>query len=115
MKISDKTTEGQKKKQSRLEPLKSSSSKAVKYQMRLFVAGKERNSVIAERNINNICSTYLEGDFKLELVDVFKDFSSAIEENILVTPALVIDKPEKVVIFGNLQEEEKVLAALGQL
>lgn len=113
MKISEQIGKTSNKNQSRLTPLRRNSIKTEKYQMRLFIAGNESNSVIAQKNINEICVSNLKGKFQLEIIDVFKDFTAAIEENILVTPALIIDEPKKMKIFGNLQETEKVLSALG--
>lgn len=95
------------------EPLRKH-AKAV-YQMRLFIAGDEPNSVIARKNIQQICSGHLNKNYTLQVIDVFEDFTEAIKENILVTPALVVDQPKKLKIFGNLQEQDKVLAALGLL
>ena len=85
----------------------------VEYKMRLFVAGDETNSRQAKRNIDEICSQYLAGNFELVVIDVFEDFAIALQENILVTPALLLDKPKKVKIFGNLQDRAKVVFALG--
>lgn len=113
MKISEQIGKTSNKNQSRLEPLRRNFPKTEKYQMRLFIAGNESNSVIAQKNIDEICSAHLQDSYKLEVIDVFDDFSAAIKENILVTPALVIDKPKKRKIFGNLQEKDKVLTALG--
>jgi circadian clock protein KaiB len=112
MEISEKAIDRQGKKQSQLQPLGGDPSKPAQYRMRLFVAGNEPNSAIAQKNINEICSAHLRGDFQLDVIDVFEDFGAAIEENILVTPALVIDKPKEMTIFGNLQDKAKVLAAL---
>jgi circadian clock protein KaiB len=99
-------------KNSKTEPLRKNATERFVYRMRLFVAGGEANSVIARKNINEICDAHLKGDFKLEIIDVFENFSEAIDENVLVTPALVIDKPKKVRIYGNLQDRKKVLSVL---
>ncbi len=85
------------------------------FKLRLFIAGTEPNSVIAQKNIDNLRAAYAQENFELEIIDVYQDFSRAIEENILVTPALVVDKPKKIKIFGNLDEKNKVLSALGLL
>lgn len=84
----------------------------VTYQMRLFVAGNEPNSALARQNISAICADHLEGDFDLQVIDVFKDFAVAMRENILITPALIIDKPVSVRVFGTLKDKDKVLAIL---
>jgi circadian clock protein KaiB len=86
---------------------------STKYRMRLFVAGNEPNSAIARESLDRICSTYLNDNCQVEIVDVLKDFRPALEENVLVTPALVITEPgPRAVIFGNLADTERVLAAL---
>jgi len=86
---------------------------ATKYHMRLFVAGNEPNSTVARESLNRICSTYLNGTCRVEIIDVLKDFRPALQERVLVTPALVILEPgPRTVIFGNLADTGKVLAAL---
>lgn len=83
------------------------------YSFRLFVAGDEPNSVLAKKNLSHICKEHLDGRCNIEIVDVFDDFSTAIENGIIVTPTLVLVHPEpRVKIFGNLNDTEKVVAAL---
>ncbi len=82
-------------------------------EMRLFVAGDEPNSVIAKTSLTRICSEHLAGHCHVEIVDVLKDFRPALQENILVTPALVIRHGHaRTVVFGNLTNIDRVLAAL---
>lgn len=84
-----------------------------KYHMRLFVAGNEPNSTIARESLDAICRTYLANDCQVEIIDVLKDFRPALEERVPVTPALVIAGPgPRTVVFGNLADTKKVLAAL---
>jgi circadian clock protein KaiB len=84
-----------------------------KYRMRLFVAGDEPNSAIAKEALDKICSTYLNGNCRVEIIDVLEDFRLALEEGVLVTPALVVFEPgPRTVIVGNLADTGKVLAAL---
>ncbi len=83
------------------------------YRMRLFVAGDETNSVIARVELSRICAEYLEGNCHIEVIDVLQDFRPALRENILVTPALIAEWDRwRAVIFGNLTDRNKVLAAL---
>ncbi|OHB64569.1 MAG: hypothetical protein A2Y76_11110 [Planctomycetes bacterium RBG_13_60_9] len=90
-----------------------SARKPVRYDMRLFVAGDESNSVIAKASLRKICEQYLEGDCHVEVIDVLKDFRPALRENILVTPALIIQSGKgRTVIFGNLTNMDKILTAL---
>jgi circadian clock protein KaiB len=83
------------------------------YVLRLFVAGEEPNSRQAEENLKRLCETYLKDGYRIEIVDVLEDFQSALENNVLVTPTLIlVSPPPKVTIFGNLRDTEKVFAAL---
>ena len=83
------------------------------YRMRLFVAGKERNSVMAHNNITRICLTHLQDNYTLEIIDVFENHAAAMEENILLAPTLVIDTPCRELIIGSLKNERLILTALG--
>jgi circadian clock protein KaiB len=81
--------------------------------MTLFVAGAESNSRIARNNIENLCEREIKGRFELEIIDVLEDFVAALEHGILVTPTLLITRPDPpVTILGNLTDLHKVRAAL---
>lgn len=83
------------------------------YSMRLFIAGRERNSVMARNNITKLCLTHLKDNYTLKIIDVFENHTAAMEENILLAPTLVIDTPNREIIIGNLQNELQILTALG--
>jgi circadian clock protein KaiB len=83
------------------------------YILRLFTAGEEPNSREAKENLKRLCETYLKDGCRSEIVDVLADFQSALENNVLITPTLIlVSPPPKVTIFGNLSDTRKVLAAL---
>lgn len=84
-----------------------------KYQFRLFVAGKEPNSCIAEKNLRALCLAHLASGYAIEVVDVLQDFESALQAQIMVVPALMMLAPRRVTLFGALTDETIVLAALG--
>lgn len=84
-----------------------------RYILRLYVTGTEANSLIARRNLKDICEGFLEGRCDVTVVDVLVDFDSALKEGIFMSPALVLVSPEpKAVIIGNLGDTAKVLSAL---
>ncbi|HUU27666.1 MAG TPA: circadian clock KaiB family protein [archaeon] len=84
------------------------------YRLRLFLADSEPNSLLARQNLDLFCETYLKDCYVLEVVDVFQDFRSALENGVLVTPALVVIEPQvERMIFGNLSDTRKILEALG--
>ena len=80
---------------------------------RLFVASNGPNSQQAMVNLQRLCREHLNGNCKIETIDVTKDYQAAVTNNILVTPALILVAPRPhVVILGNLSDSRKVLAAL---
>jgi circadian clock protein KaiB len=87
--------------------------KPVHHLFRLFVAGDGANSQLALTNLRSLCGEHLKGRFKIEEVDVVKDFKAAVKHNILVTPALLLITPiPRVIILGNLSDRPKVMLAL---
>ena len=80
---------------------------------RLFVAGCESNSEQAKANLARLCEEHLKGRYQIETVDVLKNPAAAQENNVLVTPTLILLRPRpKVTVFGNLSDTRQVLAAL---
>ena len=83
------------------------------YVFRLFVAGNESNSAQARKNLARLCEAHLQGRYQVETVDVLKDAVTAHENNVLVTPTLILLKPRPTVtVLGNLSDTRQVLAAL---
>ena len=83
------------------------------YVLLLFVAGDEANSLLARRNLAALCEEDLAGNCRTEIVDVLEDFEAAAKHGILLTPTLLSLKPgPEARIIGNLNEREKVRAAL---
>ncbi len=81
----------------------------VVYHFVLFVAGDEPNSVLARRNLEEICQNELLEPYELDIVNVFEDHSLALKYRVLVTPCLVMLEPSpSVMIAGTLQDTEKV-------
>jgi circadian clock protein KaiB len=84
-----------------------------RYVLRLFVAGDRPQSLQAKKNIEQICDAHLQGRCELTVFDVCKDFVTAMEHGVLLTPTLLLLSPlPRVTIIGNLSDTEKVLFAL---
>jgi circadian clock protein KaiB len=95
-------------------PAESGGGAAVSYRLMLFVAGDEKNSRLARKNLQRLCDTELGSDWQVRIVDVLEDFAPALEHNILLTPALlVLAPPPRALIIGNLSDTTKVRRALG--
>jgi circadian clock protein KaiB len=110
---SERTTRQVVRRQTQEEPADPSVTIQTRYKFRLFIAGNRPNSILAKRNIKEICLSHLSNSCELELIDVFEDFSAAIDEQIVVAPVLIVDQPIRAKIIGNLQDKAKVLAVLG--
>ena len=97
----------------RRERRRSATAGSETYVFRLFVAGNESNSTQARKNLARLCEEHLKGRYEIEIVDVLKDAATALKNNVLVTPTLILIKPHpKVTVFGNLSDTRQVLAAL---
>lgn len=82
--------------------------------LRLYVAGDAPNSMQAIANLEAICTEYLTGGHKLEVIDVLENPRRAMAEGVLVTPSLTKLSPQPVAqVVGNLSDKTRVLLALG--
>jgi len=86
---------------------------AEEYRFRLFVAGNEPNSLLAEQNLRALCAAYLPDCHHIEIIDVLQDFEAALQAMILVAPAVMMIAPHPVTLFGALTDTARTLAALG--
>ena len=95
-------TKGNKSRQSQLEFL------------RLFVAGDESNSVLAQKNLERIVAKSKIDPSLVEVVDVYEDHRTALDNKIFLTPTLLIGLRGKVArVVGNLQDVDSVVHQIG--
>ncbi|WP_413160283.1 circadian clock KaiB family protein [Capilliphycus salinus ALCB114379] len=88
--------------------------KDVHYSLRLYIAGSSLQSLIALKNLQNICDEYLAGRHELEVIDIYKQPELLQAENIVAVPTLIKVLPEPSQrMIGNLSDREKVLIGLG--
>ena len=84
-----------------------------KYMLRLFITGTTARSVLAISNLKKICEEYLEGQYELEVIDLYKNPLLATEEQIIAAPTLIKKLPLPFRrIIGDMSNEEKVLMGL---
>jgi circadian clock protein KaiB len=84
-----------------------------KYMLRLFITGSTARSVLAISNLKKICEEYLEGQYELEVIDLYKNPLLAKEEQIIAAPTLIKKLPLPFRrIIGDMSNEEKVLVGL---
>ena len=90
-----------------------SASAAAAYQLRLYVAGQTPKSVLAFRNLQQICEEHLQGRYAIEIIDLLKSPQLAQGDQILALPTLVRRLPEPIKkIIGDLSNKERVLVGL---
>jgi circadian clock protein KaiB len=76
---------------------------AGKYFLRLYVAGATARSRQALRRVYQLCEAELQGNYELEVIDVYQQPELAREHQIVATPTLVKEFPRPVRRFiGNL-------------
>ncbi len=87
--------------------------KPAMWELRLYVAGRSRKSVIAFGNLRRICEEHLRGKYRIEVIDLLKNPLLARGDQILAVPTLVRKLPEPVKkIIGDLSNEARVLVGL---
>jgi circadian clock protein KaiB len=87
--------------------------KEYKWELRLYVAGKTPKSITALKNLQKYCEEYLQGQYKIEVVDLLVQPQLAEGDQIFAVPTLVRKVPEPIrKIIGDLSNEEKVLVGL---
>jgi len=83
------------------------------YQLRLYVAGQTPKSLLAFRNLKQICEEHLQGRYEIEIIDLLENPQLARGDQILAVPTLVRRLPEPIKkIIGDLSNTERVLVGL---
>ena len=87
--------------------------KRAKYIFRLYVTGSSTRSLRAIYNLRKLCEEYLQDDYDLEVIDIYKDPNAAREEQIIAAPTLVKQLPQPLRRFiGDLSNTKKLLVGL---
>lgn len=83
------------------------------WDLKLYVAGQTPKSIAAFTNLKRICEQYLQGVYKIEIVDLLENPQLAKGDQIFAVPTLVKNLPEPVrKIIGDLSNTERVLVGL---
>jgi len=85
----------------------------IKFQMRLFIAGRTARSERCIANLKSICEQALPGRYQLEVIDVLENPQLAERERVLATPTLVKDVPPPTRrIIGDMTDAAQVISGL---
>ena len=94
---------------------KSNASKPqqAKYVLRLYVTGTTGKSVHAIQNVRRICEEHLQGEYDLEVIDLYKNLPLAKGDQIIAAPTLVKKLPAPLrQLIGDMSDEQRVLVGL---
>jgi circadian clock protein KaiB len=84
-----------------------------RYELRLYVAGMTPRSARAIANIKEVCSEFLMGRYRLEVIDLFLRPDLAHHEQIIAVPTLIRRLPPPLRrMIGDLSDRERVLIGL---
>jgi circadian clock protein KaiB len=86
---------------------------AATLELRLYVAGQTPKSLVALKNLKKICEDYLQGRYRLHVIDLLKTPQLAQDDQILAIPTLVRNLPHPIrKIIGDLSDTQRVLVGL---
>ena len=78
--------------------------------LRLYVADNTPSSILAEKNLRQLCEEHLAGRFHIEVIDLLKRPDLARDDHILAVPTLVRELPVPIRKFiGTLSDPHRVL------
>ena len=81
--------------------------------LRLYVAGQTANSLAAFSNLQRICDDYLDGHYRIEVIDLMKAPHRAHDDQIVALPTVVRKLPEPIKrVIGDLSNVERVLVGM---
>ena len=88
-------------------------SRAGRYVLRLYVAGASARSRQALLRVRRLCETELNGEYELEVIDIYQQPIIARDGQILATPTLVREFPRPMRrLIGNLSNTTGLFAGL---
>lgn len=83
------------------------------WELRLYVAGQTPKSLTAFANLQRYCEEYLEGKYRIDVIDLLEHPQMAQMDQIVAIPTLIRTLPEPVrKIIGDLSNKERVLVSL---
>jgi len=94
-------------------PALATADEAIKWKLRLYIAGQTVKSVVARTNLKNICEQYMSGRYHVDVIDLMVNPQLARSDQILAIPTLVRELPAPMrKIVGDLSNTERVLIGL---
>ncbi len=84
-----------------------------RWELRLYVAGQTPRSIEAFAHLERICEEHLQGRYSIEVIDLIKNPTLAVGDQIIAIPTVVrrLPAPMKKII-GDLSNMERVIVGL---
>jgi circadian clock protein KaiB len=84
-----------------------------RWELRLYVAGQTPRSIEAFAHLERICEVHLQGRYSIEVIDLVKNPTLAVGDQIIAIPTVVrrLPAPMKKII-GDLSNMERVIVGL---
>ncbi len=80
--------------------------------LQLFVVGDEPHSKRARENIVEVLGQF-EGHYEFEVIDVLKNYRTALDAGILIAPTLLITTSNsRITIAGDMEDRKRLVGAL---
>ncbi len=86
---------------------------ALHYTMTLFVTGATKLSLLAVANVRDFCENELEGNYDLEVVDLYRTPERAQSAQVIAAPTLERSEPRPLRrVIGDMSDRGKLRAAI---
>jgi circadian clock protein KaiB len=84
-----------------------------RYMMTLYVAGASRRSLRAVDNVREFCDEELNGNYDLEVIDLYRSPDQAKTARIIAAPTLLRHEPGPVRrVIGDMSDRTRLRAAI---
>ncbi len=85
-----------------------------KYVLRLYVTGLTPRSTRAITTVRDVCERHLQGNYDLEIVDVYQQPARVSRDQIFAIPTLVKCQPApQRIVIGDMTDRQRLLFGLG--
>jgi circadian clock protein KaiB len=85
-----------------------------KYVLRLYVTGLTPRSTRAITAVRDVCEQHLQGNYELEIIDVYQQPARISADQIIAVPTLVKQQPApQRYVVGDMTDRARLLFGLG--
>jgi len=89
------------------------SDNKILWELKLYVAGMTLRSQHAVQSVQNVCDKFLNGNYDLEVIDLYQQLHLAEKEQIVATPTLIKKAPPPVRrIIGDMSDTKRLVRGL---